>query len=57
MKWNNRKLEDAIISQKFKHDIIRRIVGQVESSVTDQEWSHLKNCISETAQEMLGQER
>ena len=28
-----------------------------ESSVTNQEWSHLKECIFETAQEILGQER
>ena len=43
MKWNSKTLEDAIISQKFKHGIIRRLVRQVEYSVTDQEWSHLKN--------------
>jgi len=42
MKWNSKKLQDAIISQKIKHDIIRRLVRQVESSVTDQEWSNLK---------------
>jgi hypothetical protein len=23
MEWNSKKVEDAIISQKFKHDIIR----------------------------------
>jgi len=23
VKWNSKKLEDAIISQKFKHDMIR----------------------------------
>jgi hypothetical protein len=42
MKWNSKKLQDAIISQKIKHDIIRRLARQVESSVTDQEWSNLK---------------
>jgi len=57
MKWNSKKLEDSIISQKFKHDIIRRLVRQVESSVIDQERNHLKKCISETAQEILGKER
>jgi hypothetical protein len=25
MKWNGRKLEDAIISQKFRQDMIRRL--------------------------------
>jgi hypothetical protein len=57
MKWNSKKLEDAIISQKFKHDIVRRLVRQVEPSVTDQEWNHLKKRISETAQEMFGHQR
>ena len=57
MKWNSKKLEDAIISQKFKHYIVIRLVRKVEPSVTDQEWGHLKKCISETAQEMLRQQR
>jgi len=26
MKWNSEKLEDAVISHKFKHDTIRRLV-------------------------------
>jgi hypothetical protein len=25
MKWNSKKLEDAVSSQKFKHDTIRRL--------------------------------
>jgi hypothetical protein len=57
MKWNSKKLEDAIISHKFKHNIVRRLVRQVEYSVTGQDWSHLKKRISETAQEMFGQRR
>jgi hypothetical protein len=30
MKWNSKKLEDTVISQKFKHDVIRRLARQAE---------------------------
>ena len=30
MKWNSKKLEDTAISQKFKHDMIRRLARQAE---------------------------
>jgi hypothetical protein len=30
-KWNRKKLEDVIISQKFKHDMKIRFVRQAES--------------------------
>jgi len=33
-----------------------RFVRQAESSDIEKEWSYIKKCISETAQEVLGQE-
>jgi len=56
IKWYSEKLEDVVISHKFKHDTIRRIVRQAESSDIHQDWSHTKMCTAETAQEVLGQE-
>lgn len=56
MKQNSEKPEDAVISHKFKHDTIRRVARQAESSDIHQEWSHTKMCIAESAQEVLGQE-
>jgi hypothetical protein len=47
----------CFISQKFKHYMKIRFVWQAESSDVEEEWSHIKKCISETAQEVLGQER
>ena len=56
-KWNNENLEDAIVSQTFKHGMIRRLGRETESSGIQQEWSHTNTCISERAQRVLGQER
>jgi len=35
--------EDAIVNQNFKHDMIRRLVRQAESSDIEQEWSHIQS--------------
>jgi hypothetical protein len=43
MKRNSRKLEDDIISQIFKYDMLRRLVRQAESSDIEQESNHIKN--------------
>lgn len=56
-KLNSENLEGAIVSQKFKHGMIRRLVRQAESSNIQQEWSHIKTRISERAEGVLGQER
>jgi hypothetical protein len=37
MKWNSKKLEDTVISQKCEHDTIRRLARQAESSDIHQE--------------------
>jgi hypothetical protein len=57
MTWNSEKLEDTVISQKFQHDMIRRLARQAESTDIHQEWSHTKMCIADTAQEVICQER
>jgi hypothetical protein len=57
MKWNSEKLEDTVISQKFKHDMIRRLAIRAESSDIHQEWSYTNMCIAETAQAVLCKDR